>query len=495
MAENGVPRELMLIDGEYSESEGGEFISVENPSRRGAIVAEVPRANEADVDRAVNAAARAFESWRKMPARDRGRLLLKIADAVEAETETIARTIAEENGNAIRTQSRPEAKNAGDRFRYYGGLAGEVKGTTYPVGENIFAYTRREPLGVVAGLVPWNAPVQLSVAKIGPALAAGNTLVLKAASDAPLGVLKMAKIAAKFLPKGVLNVLTGPGEECGMALANHPLVKKISLTGSTEVGRLMLHCAANKIIPSTLELGGKNPQIVYPDADRDYVVNGVVDGVRFVRQGQSCSSGSRVYIHKSIFESFLEKLVNRLKKMKVGNPLDETSDIGAITSSRQFEKVCAYIKEGMNHEGVRLLCGGLPPNEGPLAEGYYIEPTVFTSRDDRCPLAREEVFGPVLVAIPWEDEEEVIRMANDTKYGLAAFVWTHDSAKGMRIAHSIEAGWVLINRGGAQILGHPYGGMKDSGLGREHSIEGFLESYTQIKSVMVNLDFPPQNQK
>lgn len=489
MQEKTIYRELMLIDGQETPSVDGKFIPVENPSQR-SIMAEVPRASEVDVDIAVKAAAKAFETWKDVPARDRGRLLLQIADAVEAESEEIARTIAAENGNAIRTQARPEAKNCGDRFRYYGGLAGEVKGTTYPVGENIFAYTRREPLGVVAGLVPWNAPVQLSVAKIGPALAAGNTIVLKAASDAPLGVLKMAKIAGKFLPPGVLNVITGPGQECGAALINHPLVRKISMTGSTEVGKLMLHSAADRIIPSTLELGGKNPQIVYPDADKDFVVDGVISGVRFVRQGQSCSSGSRVYIHKSIFESFLEKLVAKLSTMKVGDPLDETTDIGAITSRRQFETVCSYIEEGINQEGIRLLCGGLPPQEGPLTEGYYIEPTVFTCNDLNSRLVTEEIFGPVLIAIPWEDEEEVIKMANDTNYGLAAFVWTLDATKGIRVAHSIDAGWILVNRGGAQILGQPYGGMKESGLGREHSIEGFLESYTQIKSVMVNLNLP-----
>ncbi len=492
MQEQATPRELMLIDGKQTPGASGNFIPVENPSKRGTIVAEVPSASEVDVDVAVKAAARAFETWKKMPARERGKLLLKIADAVDAGSEEIARTIAQENGNAIRTQSRPEVKNTSDQFRYFGGLASEIKGTTYPTGEDVFTYTRREPLGVVAGLVPWNVPVMLAACKIAPALAAGNTIVVKAASDAPIGTLKMAKIADKFLPPGVLNVITGPGQECGMALVNHPLIRKISLTGSTEVGKLLLHAAADRIIPSTSELGGKNPQIVFPDADKDYVVDGVIDAVRFARQGQSCTSGSRIYVHKSIFDSFLQRLVTRVKKLKVGDPLDEATDMGAITSRRQFEKVCAYIEEGMKREGVRLLCGGLPPKEGPLAEGYYIEPTIFACNHDNWRLAREEIFGPVVVAIPWEDEGEVIEMANDTNYGLAAFVWTHDAAKGMRVAHSINAGWILVNRGGAQILGQPYGGMKESGLGRENSLEGLLESYTEIKSIMVNLAFPPK---
>jgi acyl-CoA reductase-like NAD-dependent aldehyde dehydrogenase len=479
----------MLIAGAWVDSASGETLDVENPGKRQKI-AEIPRGSANDVDRAVQAATQAFPGWSKTPPRDRGRLLLRIADALEARGEELARTIALETGNALRTQARPEARLSADIFRYFGGLAGELKGETIPLGEHVLSYTRREPIGVVGAIIPWNAPVLLGALKIAPALCAGNTLVLKAAEDAPLGVLLMAEVCQEFLPPGVLNVLTGLGEECGAALAQHPAIRKLSFTGSTEVGKLIMRAAAERIVPVSLELGGKSPSIVYPDADADWVVDGVIAGMRFTRQSQSCTAGSRLFLHTDIFDSFLEKLRAKTQALRLGDPLDEATDIGAIINDKQFRKVCSYVDEGLKRKDARLVFGGLPPTDGPLSEGYFALPTVFADTSNDWRLTREEIFGPVLVAIPWSEEAEAIRMANDSHYGLAAYVWTHDIGSALRTAHAIESGWVQVNQGLGQQPGHSYGGYKQSGIGREFSLEGMLDSFTQRKNVTVNLNTP-----
>ena len=479
----------MLIDGAWVDAASGETLIVENPGRRTSIVT-IPRGAKADVDRAVVAAQKAFTAWSKTPPRQRGRLLLRIAEAMESRIEELARIIAEETGNALRTQARPEATLTADIFRYFGGLAGELKGETIPLGENVLSYTRREPLGVVGAIIPWNAPVLLGALKIAPALCAGNTIVLKAAEDAPLGVLFMAKICQEFLPPGVINVLTGTGEECGGPLAQNPAIMKLSFTGSTEVGKIIMRAAADRIVPVSLELGGKSPSIVYPDANEDWVVDGVISGMRFTRQSQSCTAGSRLFLHQDIFDSFLDKLTAKTQSLKMGDPLDEASDIGAIINEKQFRKVCGYVDEGLHRKDARLVFGGLPPKEGPLSQGYFAIPTVFADTSNDWRLAREEIFGPVLVAIPWKNEEDAIRMANDSHYGLAAYVWTHEIGSALRTAHAIESGWVQVNQGLGQQPGHSYGGYKQSGIGREFSLEGMLDSFTQRKNVTVNLNVP-----
>jgi acyl-CoA reductase-like NAD-dependent aldehyde dehydrogenase len=476
----------MLIGGQWVESASGARLAVENPARR-APIAEVPRANAADVERAVAAGTRAYADWRKVVPRERGKALLRIAEALQARSEELARTIALETGNALRTQARGEANITADIFRYFGGLASELKGETLPLGEHVLSYTRREPLGVVGAIIPWNAPVMLAALKIAPALCAGNTMVLKAAEDAPLGVLLMAEICQQFLPTGVLNVLTGYGEECGGPLANHPGIAKLSFTGSTEVGKIVMRAAAERIVPVSLELGGKSPSIVYPDADQDWAVDGIIAAMRFTRQSQSCTAGSRLFLHEDIFDSFLGKLEKKTTALTIGDPLDEKTDIGTIINNKQFTKVCRYVDEGLRRSDARLVFGGLPPRTGPLSEGYYALPTVFADQSNDWRLAREEIFGPVLVAIRWSDEAAAIRMANDSHYGLAAYVWTHDIGAGLRTAHAIEAGWVQVNQGGGQVPGMSYGGFKQSGIGREFSLEGMLDSFTQRKSVTVNL--------
>lgn len=484
--ETKLKKAQMLIGGKWVDSAAGEVLLVEDPAHRKPI-AEIPRGRAEDVDRAVKAAAAAYPAWSRVPPRERGKLFLKIADALEARVEELARLIAHETGNALRTQARPEANGTVDMLRYYGGLGGELKGETIPFGEHVLSYTRREPLGVVGAIVPWNAPAILSAIKIAPALVAGNTLVLKAAEDAPLCVLLLAEVCQQFLPPGVLNVLTGLGEECGAPLANHPTIAKLSFTGSTVVGKSIMRAASDRIVPVSLELGGKSPSIVFPDANEDWVVDGIVAAMRFTRQSQSCTAGSRLFLHRDIFDAFLDALAKKVDKLKLGDPLDEATDIGTVINEKQFKRVCGYVDEGLKRKDARVVMGGLPPKEGPLSEGYYTIPTIFADASNDWRLSREEIFGPVLVAIPWRDEEEAIRMANDSHYGLAAYVWSHDIGRALRTAHAIESGWVQVNQGLGQSPGHSYGGFKESGIGREFSLEGMLDSYTQRKNVTVNL--------
>jgi len=482
----------MLIGGEWLGSESGETIAIENPATRRSI-GQVPRGEAADVDRAVAAAAASFPSWSCVAPRDRGRMLTRIADMVEARAEDLARLIALETGNAIRTQARPEAKGAAEIFRYFGGLASELKGETLPLGETVLSYTRREPIGVVGAIIPWNAPIILAAVKIAPALCAGNTMVLKAAEDAPLAVLLLAEMCQEHLPAGVLNVITGYGEACGGPLSRHPDIRKLSFTGSTEVGKLIMQAAGERIVPVSLELGGKSPSIVFPDADADWAVDGVIAAMRFTRQSQSCTAGSRLFLHADIFDSFLNKLVRKTEALRIGDPLDENSDIGTIINEKQFRKVCAYVDEGLRHPQARRIMGGLPPTSGPLSEGYFALPTIFADVSNEWRLAREEIFGPVLVAIPWRDEAKVIRMANQSHYGLAAYVWTREIGTALQCAHAIEAGWVQVNQGSGQVPGHSYGGVKQSGIGREFSLQGMLDSFTQTKSVTINLNVPERH--
>ena len=472
----------MLIGGYWVDAANGQRIDVENPSRRETL-ATVARGAAEDVDRAVDAAAAAFPAWRALPARDRGLLLTRIADDLADIGEELARIIAAETGNAIRTQARGEAATSADVFRYFGGVASEQKGEVLPLGESMLSYSVREPLGVVAAIVPWNAPVLLASLKVAMALCTGNTLVLKPAEDAPLGVLRMAEVCARHLPAGVLNVLTGYGEECGGALLNHPGIAKVSFTGSTEVGRIAMRAAAERILPVSLELGGKAPAIVYPDSNDDATVAHVITAMRFARQGQSCTAGSRLYVHRSIFDDFTGRLVDQVDRLVVGDALDERSDIGSIVSGTQDGRVYGYVREALD-QGATAIAGGLPDDS---RSGYQMRPTVLTGVEQSWRVAREEVFGPVLVALPWDDEDEVITWANDTHYGLAAFVFSKDLDAALRAAHRIEAGWVQVNRSGGQLPGMSYGGKKLSGLGSEYSIEGALESFTQRKGITIGM--------
>ena len=479
----------MIIDGELVDSESKKYISIEEPSTKKSF-AYVPRGNSKDVEKAIISSSKAYINWSHTSPRDRGKLLVNIANEIEKNVEELSTIIAKETGNAIRTQARPEANLVVDIFRYFGGLGGELKGETIPLGENNLCYTRREPIGVVGAIIPWNAPVMLGALKIAPAICAGNTIVLKAAEDAPLGILFISKICQKFLPKGVLNLLTGTGPECGAPIAQSEKINKLSFTGSTEVGKIIMKAASERIIPISLELGGKSPSIVFSDANEDWVVDGIIAAMRFTRQSQSCTAGSRLFIHEDIFDEFLEKLKFKLSTLKIGNPLDEETDIGTIINKKQYDKVCSYIKEGLENENSTLICGGLPPLEGDLSKGYFTLPTIFSNTSNNWRLAKEEIFGPVLVAIKWKNEQDVINMANESHYGLAAYVWTKNLTKAINMANKIESGWIQINQGLGQVPGHSYGGYKQSGLGKEFSLEGMLDSYTQKKNITINLKLP-----
>jgi acyl-CoA reductase-like NAD-dependent aldehyde dehydrogenase len=476
-----------LLNGEWVGSVDGRTLAVECPATKSTI-GHTPRASAEDVERAVAAAEKAFPSWKKVVPSQRGKALLRIADELEARHEDLARMIAHETGNALRTQARPEALTCVEVFRYFGGLGVELKGNTLPLGDDILSYTRREPIGVVGAIVPWNAPAALSSIKIAPAVCAGNTLVLKLAEDAPFAALFIAEVCNRHLPPGVLNVITGLGEECGAALVRHPRISKMSFTGSTAVGRSILANTADRIIPVSLELGGKSPAIVCEDADEDWVVQGVGSAMRFTRQSQSCTAGSRLFVHRSIYDSFLEKLVKMMSRYKIGDPLDEATDMGSLINNKQYGRVCNYIAEGLSNNDVKLIAGGLPPKEGPLSSGYFTVPTLFASTSNEWRLAKEEIFGPVLVAIPWSDEDEVLRMANDSHYGLAGYVFSRNTARAIRMAHEIDSGWIQVNQGKGQIIGQPYGGFKQSGIGKEMSLDSMLEGFSRSKTVTVNLN-------
>ncbi len=476
-----------FIDGEWQGP--AAKLSVENPSRRTPL-AEVGRGGAGEIDRAVTAATAAFAAWRAMAAGERGRRLSELGRRLEAEAEEVARLLAAETGNAIRTQSRGEVMSAAGVLKYYGGVAVEQKGETLPLGPSIFCYTTREPLGVVGSIIPWNSPLQLGVLKIGMALATGNTLVLKPAEDAPLAVLRLVELAEDLFPPGVLNVVTGLGEEAGAALAQHPGVAKVSFTGSSEVGKLIAHAAADRVANVTLELGGKSPCIVFPDAADDgrldKTVAGILNAMRFARQGQSCTAGSRLFVHRDIWDKLMPRLAEAAAAMKVGDALDSENDIGAVINAERYAAIRAYVAEAEG-QGAEFLTGGTPePTE--KVSGYFPKPTLLTGLDNSWRISREEVFGPVLVAIPWSDEAEVVAMANDTHYGLAAFVFTQDASAIIRMTRQIDAGWIQVNQGGGQLPGMSYGGIKQSGIGSEYSIEGALEAYTFRKCVTVAVD-------
>jgi acyl-CoA reductase-like NAD-dependent aldehyde dehydrogenase len=372
-------------------------------------------------------------------------------------------------------------------LKYYGGVAGEQKGETLPFGPGLMSYSTREPLGVVGSIIPWNSPLQLGAVKISMALATGNCLVLKPAEDAPLAVLKLMELAADIFPPGVFNVVTGLGEEAGAALAAHPGISKISFTGSSEVGKLVAHSAADRIANVTLELGGKSPCVIFPDActpERlDATAQGVVNAMRFARQGQSCTAGSRLFVHKSVWDDLMPLVAEKSAAMTVGDALDEDSDIGAVVNAERYGEICAYVAEA-EAQGATFLTGETPKATD---KGFHPIPTILTGLDNSWRIAREEVFGPVLVAIPWEDEADMIEQANDTHYGLAAFIFSHDLSTVVRMTRALDAGWVQVNQGGGQIPGMSYGGIKQSGMGSEYSIEGALEAYTFRKCVTVAL--------
>ncbi len=480
----------MLIGGEWVGGQDGNWSEVLSPSRRGLVIGRVPQGGSVDVDRAVEAARRAFPAWRDLHFKDRQLALLRIADALAEHAEELALLTATDTGNALRPQARPESQTLVNLFRYFGGVAGEFKGTVLPSGHDQLQYTRKEPLGVVAAILPWNSPLMIAGMKVPAALAAGNAVILKPAADAPLTILRMAEIAAAFLPPGVLNVVTGKGSVVGEALLEHPGVDKVSFTGSTEIGRHVAEVTGARLAHTSLELGGKSPTIVFPDAatpDRiEATADGILLGMRFSRQGQSCTAGSRLFIHESVYEIVLEAVARKASALVVGDPLDEATDMGAIINESQHRTVKEYIADGKSQPGVRVVLDGEDFTPAGL-DGFYQGPTIFAGVKNTWRIAKEEIFGPVLVAIAWSDREEVIAMANDSHYGLAAFIWSQNLTEALDTAHRIDSGWVQVNQGGGQVIGQSYGGYKASGSGREFSLEGAIEGFTQTKQINVKL--------
>lgn len=477
----------ILVDGRLIGTTFGRQFELRNPATREAICS-VAEADASDVERAVGVARAAQPSWAKLPARERGKLLIEGSRALAAHAEELAALLALESGKALRTECRPEASNFADALQFFGGLACEIKGETVPLRPGVLSYTQREALGVVAAVLPWNVPLMLMAIKIAPALVAGNTVIVKSAEETPLAVLRAAELLNGVLPPGVLNVLSGDGVGCGAPLVAHPHVAKITFTGSVETGKLIYQAAAAKLVPVTLELGGKSPMLVLADADVEKAAVGALAAMRFTRQGQSCTAASRILVHRSLHDVFVDKLKANVDKLVIGDPFDEATDIGAIISQPQLDKVRGYIEQGRAAPGATAHeCARLPA-DGALARGFFVRPVIFTGIDNTHPVAREEIFGPVTCVMPFDTFDEAIAIANDSNFALAASVWTRDIRLALQAVEALQAGFVQVNQAQVAGLNISYGGFKQSGLGRELTLESMLEHFTARKSVILNFD-------
>jgi acyl-CoA reductase-like NAD-dependent aldehyde dehydrogenase len=475
----------LFINNEWRPAAGRRTMPVVNPATEEVIV-EVASADTADVDAAVAAARAALSGpWAALSARERGRLVRRLADRLLERADEVARLETLHNGKPISESRHVEIPAAAECFEYYAGWADKVMGETIPVKGNHLTYTLREPLGVVAAIVPWNFPLLLAAWKVAPALACGNTVILKPASQTPLTALALAEIALEVgLPAGVLNVLTGPGSSLGQAIVEHPGIDKIAFTGDTTTGKAIMRSAADTLKRITLELGGKSPNIVLADADVEAAVRGATIGI-FYGKGEVCAAGSRLLVDRSIKSEFIDKLSARARKMVPGDPLDPKTRFGALSSKKQMENVLRYIDSG-RAEGAALVAGGGRADIG-TGKGYFVQPTVFADVRPEMTIAREEIFGPVLAAIEFADLDEAIARANDSPYGLAAGVWTRDIKKAHYVARRLQAGTVWVNTYNVYDTAAPFGGYKQSGFGREMSAHA-LEHYTQVKSVWVDLN-------
>ncbi len=474
----------LLIDGQWVD--GGKKFETTNPAT-GEVLTQIAEASRADVDAAVSAARKAFEDrnglWRKMSSSERGRLIWKLADLVERNIDELAELETIDNGKPIFESRYVDMPMVVDVLRYYAGWATKIHGETVNTFETAFTYTLREPVGVVGLIVPWNFPLLLASWKLGPALACGNTVVLKPAEQTPLTTLRFGELTVEAgFPAGVVNVLTG-GPEAGKAIVAHPGIDKIAFTGSTSVGKEIMRGASDTLKRITLELGGKSPNIVFADSDIDGAVKGAINGI-FYGKGEVCNAGSRLFLESKSKDEFTEKLLGRVSKMRPGDPLDPKTRLGAIVSQEQMQTVLGYIEAGKS-EGAKLMAGGkrVAVNGD---KGFFLEPTVFGDVNNDMKIAREEIFGPVLSVLTFDDIDEVIERANSNPYGLAAAVWTRDVKKVHMVSRRLKAGTVWINTYGLMDASLPFGGSKSSGFGRELGANA-LEHYTEVKTVWLNM--------
>ncbi len=475
----------LFIGGKWVDAASGKTFPTVNPAT-GETLTVVAEGDERDAASAVEAAHAAFHTgpWAEMSASDRGKILWKIGDLVDKYNEELGTLETLDNGKPIFESRYVDMPMVAEVFRYYAGWATKIHGETVPVKGPFLNYTLCEPLGVVAAITPWNFPLLLASWKIAPALAAGNTVVLKPASWTPLTALRLAEICQEAgVPDGVFNVITGPGTTLGKALVHHPKVAKVAFTGETRTGQEILRDSAGTLKRVTLELGGKSPNIVLADADLDAAVRGATIGI-FYGKGEVCAAGSRLFVEKKIHDEFMQKLIDRAKKTQPGDPLDPKTRFGALVSERQMQTVLGYIEKG-KAEGAKLVAGGERATVG-NGKGCFVQPTIFDGVRNDMTIAREEIFGPVLAGIEFGDVDEAIRLANETQYGLAAAVWTRDIGKAHRVARKLQAGTVWINTYNNYDAAAAFGGYKMSGYGRELGVHA-LEHYTQVKSVWVNL--------
>jgi len=482
----GMKRYRMFINGEWFEGHRGTHFPVYDPSTE-QVIAEVPDADAQDVDRAVRAAREAFDAgpWPRTTAQERGRILFRLAERIRKEAAMLAELESRNSGKPI-VEAEYDIADVATCFEYYGGLATKVLGHINPVPDNALSLSLREPVGVAAQIIPWNYPLLMAAWKLAPALAAGCTCVLKPAEQTPLTALEMAAWFVEVgLPPGVVNIVTGFGETTGAPMARHPEVNKVAFTGSVIVGKEVLRMAADTVKRVTLELGGKSPNIFFADSDFEAAVDGALFGV-FVNQGEVCSAGSRILVERPIYSRFLEAMTEKAKRIKLGPPLARDTKMGPLVSKEQYERVLSYQEIGKK-EAKLSIGGGRPAS---LSQGYYVEPTIFYDVSNSARIAREEIFGPVAAVIPFENEAEALRIANDTPYGLAAAVWSRDIFKAFRMVKALRAGIIWVNHMQPTYVEAPWGGYKQSGFGRELGPWG-IEEYLETKQVHINLNEQP----
>jgi len=483
-------RHQLFIDGKFVDALSGETLPTLNPHDNSAIVA-VAMAGKADIDLAVAAAQRAFPTWSRMAAADRGRILLRLADLIEANAEELARLESLDTGHPLKDSRALDVPRTAACYRYFGGMADKFQGETIPVEVGFLNYTLREPLGVVGQVVPWNFPLMFTSWKMAPALAAGNTIVMKPAEITPLSSLKIAELMAEAgMPPGVVNIVPGLGSVAGQYIAEHEQIAKVAFTGSTATGRRIVQASAGNLKKVQLELGGKGPNIVFDDANLTAAINGSAWAI-FHNQGQACIAGSRLVLHAAIADEFLEKFAKLARSIRLGNPMDATTEMGPLTSMQHRDRVLSYV-DVAREQGGEVVAGGRAPADVALAAGCYVEPTIVRARSWRDRVAQEEVFGPFVTVLTFKDDDEAMQIANGTEYGLGSGLWTSNLQRAHKFARDIHAGMVWINSYKRVNPGSPFGGVGQSGYGREMGFDAMRE-YTQVKSVWVNVDaqIPP----